>query len=332
MSINLEYFRVFYHVATQHNISRAAQLMFLSQPTVSNQLHALEKQIGYSLFYRLPRGVELTPEGTLLFHEIAPAIEHLLEAEKRAKELRQGSEGTIHLSYNANTTEQIFSPFINHFKALYPNITILTCQLSRWSLKKALHSGVIDLAIAARPSLLTSQPDREIPPPDNTDRSPGEITEYLLCTYEETILAGQAFSFLGNDLHHAKDLGKYPLIMQMKQELKTRDAPVAEYYLDLFQQSPPVQQRNIVVTDIDSILNLIKGNFGLGILPSFISDMTLKNDPENFVPIQVQEKMMSNQVILHYSESRRPSLVALKFIEYLLNDPAFSPRKIECSI
>ncbi len=332
MSINLEYFRVFYHVAIQCNISKAAQLMFLSQPTVSNQLHALEKQIGYSLFYRLPRGVELTPEGTFLFNEIAPAIEHLLEAEKRAKELRQGSEGTIHLSYNANTTEQIFSPFINHFKALYPNITILTCQLSRWSLKKALYSGVIDLAIAARPTLLTSQPDSEIPPPDNAEKTPGEITEYQLCTYEETILAGKAFSSLGNGLHHAKALGKYPLIMQMKQELKTREAPVANYYLDLFQQSPEIQQKNIVVTDIDSILNLIKGNFGLGILPSFISDMTLKNDPENFVPIQVQEKMMSNQVILHYSKSRRPSLVALKFIEYLLNDPAFSPRKIECSI
>lgn len=332
MSINLEYFRIFYHVATQCNISKAARLMFLSQPTVSNQLRALEKQIGYSLFYRLPRGVELTPEGTILFNEIAPAMERLLEAEKRAKELRQGSEGTIHLSYNANTTEQIFSPFINQFKELYPNITILTCQLSRWSLRKALHSGVIDLAIAARPSLLTSQPDSEIPPPDDVDKTDGEITEYLLCTYEETIVAGKAFSFLSDGLHHAKELGKYPLIMQIKQELKTRDDPVADYYLDLFQQSPQIQQKNITITDIDSILNLIKGNFGLGILPSFISDITLKNDSDNFVPIGVREKMMSNQVILHYSENRRPSLVALKFIEYLLNNSAFSPRKIECSI
>lgn len=332
MSINLEYFRIFYHVATQCNISRAARLMFLSQPTVSNQLHALEKQIGYSLFYRLPKGVELTPEGTVLFNEIAPAIEHLLEAEKRAKELLHGNEGIIHLSYNANITEQIFSPFINGFKEQYPNITILTCQLSQWTLRQALHSGVIDLAIAARPSLLPSHLDRENYSPDKGGASFGEIAEYLLCTYEETIVAGKAFSFLRDELHYAKDLGKYPLIMQMKQELKSKAGPVAKYYRDLFQQSPQILQKNIAVTDIDSILNLIKGNFGLGILPSFIAGITLEQDSENFVPVRIREKMMSNQVILHYAENRRPSLVALKLIEYLLNNPAFSPSRIECSI
>lgn len=332
MSINLEYFRVFYHVATQCNISKAAQLMFLSQPTVSNQLRALEKQIGYSLFYRLPRGVEFTPEGMFLFNEIAPAIKDLLAAEKRAEELRHGSEGTIHISYNANTTEQIFSPFIKQFKEEHPNITILTCQMSRWSLKRALHSGVIDLAIAARPKSSTPLYDSDFPAPKSMNISSGEINEYLLCTFEETIIAGKNFAFLKNGVHHTKDLGAYPIIQQMKQELKAKTEYVAQYYLDLFQQSPQVQQKNIAVMDIDSILNLIRGNFGLGILPSFISDITLEENPEDFVPIKVHETMMSNQFVLHYSESRRPSLVALKFIEYLLNHPAFSPTKIECTI
>lgn len=332
MSINLEYFRVFYHVATQRNISKAAQLMFLSQPTISNQLRALEKQIGYSLFHRLPRGVELTPEGIFLFREIAPAIESLLVAEKRAEELRHSSEGTIHISFNTNTTEQIFSPFIKQFKEANPNITILTGQLSRWTLRNALHSGIIDLAIAARPNSPIPLYNSDFPPPENRGNFTGEITQYLLCTFSDTIIAGKDFSFLTDGVHRAKELGSYPIILHTKQEFKGRPEYVIQHYLDLFQQSPKIQEKNIIATDIDSLLNLIRGNFGLGILPSFICEDVLKNAPEDFVPIKIHEEMISNQFVMHYSESRRPSLVALKLIEYLLNHPSFAPAKIDCSI
>lgn len=332
MSINLEYFRVFYHVATQRNISKAAQLMFLSQPTISNQLHALEKQIGYSLFYRLPRGVELTPEGMFLFNEIAPAIENLLVAEKRAEELRHGSEGTIHISYNSNTTEQLFSPFLKKFKEEHPNITILTCQMSRWSLRKALHSGVIDLAVACRPDSPTPLYDADFPPPENMGTLPGEVAQYLLYTFEDKIIAGREFAFLGGKVRHAEELGMYPVLLHTKQELKAKPEYVTKFYLNLFRQSPEVQQKNIAVTDIDSMLNMIRGNFGLGILPAFLCERSIEEAPEDLVPIQIHEKMMTNQFVMHYSESHRPSLIALKLIEYLLNHPLFSPVRIGCSI
>lgn len=332
MSINLEYFRVFYHVATQRNISKAAQAMFLSQPTVSNQLHALEKQVGYSLFYRLPRGVELTPEGSFLFNEIAPAMERMLAAEKRAEEYRNGNEGTIHISYNSNSTEQNFSSFVNQFKKQYPGINIMAGRMPRWSLKNALNSGVVDLAIAARPYSLTPLYDSDFPTPKTVSTTPGEISEYLLHTFSETIIAGKNYESLRGKTHYATELGKYPIIMQTKQELKVKTEYVTQYYLDLFQQAPEIQHKNIAVTDIDSITNLIRGNFGLGIVPSFIADIILQEEPNEFVPVKIHEKMMSYQFILHYSESRRPPLVAFKFIDFLLNNSAFSPIKIECSI
>lgn len=332
MSINLEYFRVFYHVATRRSISKAAQAMFLSQPTVSNQLRVLEKQIGYNLFYRLPRGVELTPEGMFLFKEIAPSMEKLLAAEKRAEELSSGSEGTIHISYNSNSAEQIFSPFINRFKELYPNITILTCQMPRWTLRNALHSGVIDVAIAARPYSQKLLLDSEFPVSGNSLQTSGEIKEYLLHTFSETVIAGKKYEFLRDGEHSAEELGKYPIIMQTKQELKSKNEYVLSYYLDLFKQPPQVQRKNISVTDIDSLWNLIRGDFGLGIVPTFIADMMLQSEPESFVPIKVKEPMMTNQFILHYSDTRRPPLIALKLIEFLLSSSEFTPVQIECSI
>lgn len=69
---------LFLTVAKTESISRAAEAMYMSQSTVTTHLQRLEKNLGYTLFYRNPGGLQLTPEGERLF----PLAERMLGVEQ----------------------------------------------------------------------------------------------------------------------------------------------------------------------------------------------------------------------------------------------------------
>ena len=65
--MNLEYLQSFYTTVTHNSISKAAQMLHLSQPGLSGQLKSLENELGVSLLTRSNKGVELTEEGKVVF-------------------------------------------------------------------------------------------------------------------------------------------------------------------------------------------------------------------------------------------------------------------------
>ena len=70
MDINLELYKVFYHVVKTGSISKASQELFISQPAVSQSIKHLESKLGGQLFFRTPKGINLTPEGEVLYKYI----------------------------------------------------------------------------------------------------------------------------------------------------------------------------------------------------------------------------------------------------------------------
>ena len=64
---NLNYYRVFYTVANTGNISKAADMLFISQPAISKAISKLEDGLHVKLFLRSSKGVTLTDEGQVLY-------------------------------------------------------------------------------------------------------------------------------------------------------------------------------------------------------------------------------------------------------------------------
>lgn len=327
MPINWEYFRVFYHVATQRNISRAARQLFLSQPTVSNELRALEKQMGYNLFFRLSRGVELTPEGKHLYREIAPAVSTLIAVEEDLERLKEIDGGTVRVSYNSPSTENMLSSVVSQFQEIYPQIMVLSCNIPRHTLHSALENSVVDCAIVLRPKMPVPLVDVRAPAKSNA-----QITEYLLNTFVDTVVVGKKYAFEIGRTHHARELGQYPLIFQQPIDLNDRKDYVYSYYAKLFEQDEKLYARNIAVADIESISALLRNGIGVGILPSYSAEYLLNRYPDQLLPLAIYEKLFSFEALLHYSKSPRPSLAGQKFIDFILNSSFFSPIEIEPSI
>ena len=60
MDANFEYYKVFYYCAHAGNITTAAKMLCLTQPTVTKTIQNLEAQLGCTLFYRSKKGIDLT--------------------------------------------------------------------------------------------------------------------------------------------------------------------------------------------------------------------------------------------------------------------------------
>ena len=80
--LNLNLYRVFYYVAKEKSITKAAKKLYISQPAISKSLKKLEEEINVSLFVRNLNGVELTEAGSILYSYIEKAYKNILMGEQ----------------------------------------------------------------------------------------------------------------------------------------------------------------------------------------------------------------------------------------------------------
>ena len=82
MSINFEYYKIFYYVAKYQNISKAAKALQNNQPNITRVMKLLEGELGCQLMVRSNKGVALTEDGERLYGYVQPAVEQLQTAEE----------------------------------------------------------------------------------------------------------------------------------------------------------------------------------------------------------------------------------------------------------
>ncbi len=81
MNINFEYYKIFYVIAKNKNITKAANELNISQPAISRMLKTMEEQMQTKLFIRISKGVILTNEGKELYRLIADNIDNIMKSE-----------------------------------------------------------------------------------------------------------------------------------------------------------------------------------------------------------------------------------------------------------
>lgn len=119
----LKQLRAFCHACRTGSISEAAKLLFLSQPSVSLQIQALERELDIVLFERRGPKIQLTPEGTLLYklsNSLVDGIDKLHET--FAANLGRLESGNLNIAAGESTILYILPEFIQQFNHQYPQI------------------------------------------------------------------------------------------------------------------------------------------------------------------------------------------------------------------
>lgn len=149
--MDLRVIKYFLAVASEGNITKAAEIMHVTQPTLSRQLMDLENEMGTQLFTRGKRNVTLTAAGTL-FQQTAREIVALLE--KTQRDMMPGGElvaGTIAIGCVETVASRLLPKALEAFYSCYPLVKYEIFSANGDGIREKLDGGQIDVGILVEP-------------------------------------------------------------------------------------------------------------------------------------------------------------------------------------
>lgn len=152
--INIELYRIFYTVAITQNITKASEMLNISQPAVTKHIKNLEDALGVILFIRTRKGVVLTPIGQKIFLEIKNALTIFDNVENEIKNYKDNNCGNIRIGISTTLVRLYLIDYINVFHKEYPNVKIeINTDTTKENIK-LLENGLLDLIICKLPDSL----------------------------------------------------------------------------------------------------------------------------------------------------------------------------------
>jgi DNA-binding transcriptional LysR family regulator len=114
----------FLEVARRQNLSRAAEALFVSQPTLTARLQSLEAALGEQLFVRTRRGMRLTEAGDAFLPYAEHAVAALADGRERLSELRRGEAGRLVLGAPPTVSTYTLPALLARFSAAHPGVRL----------------------------------------------------------------------------------------------------------------------------------------------------------------------------------------------------------------
>lgn len=141
---------VFLEVAKNLSFSKAAEVLYISQPAITKHIQSLEKNYKVSLFERKGHSVSLTAEGKILLEHVVKAkeLQRGLEFDITRQKNLQLAKGSLTLGTSTTITLYVIPPVFSAFHQQYPNIELRLVNRNSENILKALLDHEIDLAIA----------------------------------------------------------------------------------------------------------------------------------------------------------------------------------------
>jgi DNA-binding transcriptional LysR family regulator len=150
--IELRHLRYFVAVAEERHVTRAAQRLGIQQPPLSQQIRALEDEIGTALLRRLPRGVELTDAGRVFLGEARIALDQVAHAVEAARRAARGEQGQLAIGYSSSAAFHPLIPaVVRTFRQAAPDVALKLEESGTAELVAALQRQQLDVAFLRVP-------------------------------------------------------------------------------------------------------------------------------------------------------------------------------------
>ena len=314
MNVNYEYYRLFYYVCKYHSITRAANVLRMSQPNVTRALNRLEEQLGCKLLVRSTRGVTMTPEGEVLFAHVEIAQEQLQAGESELAGITALESGALTISASETALNVFLLDKLREFHRRYPGVRLRIANHSTpqairalgrglvalqqnihgvdFRAIRALGRGLVDLCVITTPARLESTMRRT-----------------LLMPFQEILIAGRDFEFLQGRRWALKELQQYPLICLGSETM------TYAFYNQFYLSNNLVLQPDTEAATTDQVVPLVKSGLGLGYVPqNFAKDALAAGD---VFTIQLKEEIPTRHVVLVQDGGRVPNAAAREFARML---------------
>ncbi len=287
MPINFTYLRAFHAVAAEGGFSKAARALRVAQPTLSQQVNALETGYDAELFERRGRGVQLTTFGQELFD----ITNRLFACASEAEEILAGAHDLTggHLLLGASGSHQIV-PLMTAFKARFPEPRVSLFVRNGDDLIDALHNRHIDIAVHSDPP-----------------REPG-LGRTLIKVDSVVVLVPVGHPFASRTSVSLKEAVSEPLI------LREEGTHIRKLVGEALRRKDLVPEQLMDVGDWESIRELVTEGHGISIM----SEADAGRD-DRVVAIPLRDPRLEVSEYLVYFKERRRLKVVRAFLEMAEN-------------
>ncbi|WP_317054415.1 LysR family transcriptional regulator [Roseovarius rhodophyticola] len=142
----------FQAIMTAGTMTRASQMLGISQPAVSNTIATLEHRLGFKLFLRKSGRLQPTPEALIFNEDAQRMLEAVVRTNEAALRLRHGERGHLTISAFPGVSIRVLPEIIGRFLETREDVKIRLLSRSSHIVIEQLPSQMFDIAIAERPS------------------------------------------------------------------------------------------------------------------------------------------------------------------------------------
>ncbi|HAG09165.1 MAG TPA: LysR family transcriptional regulator [Desulfotomaculum sp.] len=149
--MNFKQLETFLRVVEWKSFTKAAQHLYLSQPTISLQIKALEEELQVILFQRNEKKVTLTEAGRLFYTEVKQILHHYYNIQAGLEDLKDLKTGRLMIGASTIPGEYLLPQVIGDFYYKYPGIKINLCISDSASIGAKVRYKELDLGIVGFP-------------------------------------------------------------------------------------------------------------------------------------------------------------------------------------
>jgi DNA-binding transcriptional LysR family regulator len=151
MALNLHLLRLFATVARAGSFSKAAEILLLSQPSISKGVRDFELQLGCRLLDRTPRGVKPTREGLALMRHAETLFAAERDAEEELRALRSLDSGSLRIGASTTIATYFIPKYLGRFHAAYPGIDLQLTSANTRDIAHLMLAHEIEIGLVEGP-------------------------------------------------------------------------------------------------------------------------------------------------------------------------------------
>jgi len=288
MISDLNLLRVFYTVAKAQSISRAAELLHVSQPAISLHIKTMEAQTGFTLFIRTKKGVKLTGEGMEILGYCKSIFREVDELNNTLTDINSLNTGILNIGASDTICKYYLIDRLQAFEKKYPGIRYRVTNCTTMESLTLLKQRDVDIAFVHAP----------IANKDFEFRPCMPLQDYFVCSY----------NFDTSGIKKLSDLTNYRtlLLEQSSYSRKLLDANLLKYNVTL--------KPKFELASLDLLIEFCKKNMGIiCVAKQYIKEELQKKELKI---IRIPEKLDKREISLAV-DNDYVSNAARKFLDFL---------------